>query len=334
MKPRSFALLSTPLLAALAALSPLSGQEPAPETPLVAVPGEPGFVLGYDQDRSQRMTVPVSIGDQGPYRFIVDTGAERTVIARELARDLRLGRGNTARVHSMSEVSDIQTVVIPALEVGGKRVRDIHAPALERRNLGAEGMLGVDSLQSQRVSFDFTRQEMTISPARRREEKWTDDADAIVVVARSRFGHLVLVDASVDGQKVWVIIDTGSEVTVGNSALRRKLERKGRMGATFPVTMLSVTGGRITADQTVVKRIRLGGMDINGMPVAFADVHPFRKLGLTDRPAILLGMDALELFDRVSVDFANRRVRMLAPPRSELPRETQVARAEGERPAG
>jgi predicted aspartyl protease len=313
MKPIPRLLIAVPLLAAL---SPLQGQETAPSD-------EAGLVLGYDQDRTQRMTVPVSIGGQGPYRFIVDTGAERTVIARELAQDLRLGRGVVARVHSMTEVSRIQTVLIPALEVAGKRVREIHAPALERRNLGAEGMLGVDSLQSQRVSFDFTRQEMTIAPSHRREEKWTDDA--IVVRARSRFGHLVLVDASVDGQKVWVVVDTGSQLTVANGVLRRKLERKRRLGATFPVTMVSVTGGRITADQTVVKRIRLGGIDINNMPVAFADVHPFKKLGLEKRPAILLGMDALQLFERVSVDFANRRVTLLAPPHAELREGTILA---------
>jgi hypothetical protein len=80
----------------------------------------------------------------------------------------------------------------------------------------------------------------------------------------------------------------------------------------------SVTGGQMLADQTVVKRIRLGGIDINDMPVAFADVHPFAKLGLSDRPAILLGMDALRLFDRVSVDFPNRRVRLLGGSRSQL----------------
>ena len=31
---------------------------------------------------------------------------------------------------------------------------------------------------------------------------------------------------------------------------------------------------------------------LTDMPIAFADVHPFKKLGLTDRPALLLGMDA------------------------------------------
>jgi predicted aspartyl protease len=300
-------------VAALAGVAPLSGQAPAP-TPPAAVESE--AVLGTGEDRWARMTVPVNIGTSGPYAFVVDTGAERTSIAEELARDLRLGLGSRARLHSMTEVSRIQTVVIPALEVGGRSVRDIHAPALQRRYIGAEGILGVDSLQSQRISFDFVRQQMTVTNSHRREEHWP--ADTIVVTARNRLGHLVMVDASVDGQKVWVILDTGAQTTVANNVLRRKLEQKGRLRPTVPIMLQSVTGGQMAADQTTVKRIRLGGIDINDMPVAFADVHPFNKLGLSKRPALLLGMDALRLFDRVSVDFPNRRVRLLGGSRSQL----------------
>ena len=300
--------------AALAGIAPLRGQAPAPAP---ATAGEDsGAVLGTEDDRWARMTVPVNIGTSGPFAFVVDTGAERTSIAEELARDLRLGLGRRARLHSMTEVSQIQTVLIPTLEVGGRSVRDIHAPALQRRNIGAEGILGVDSLQSQRVSFDFIRQQMTVTNSHRREEHWP--ADTIVVTARNRLGHLVMVDASVDGQKVWVILDTGAQTTVANNVLRRKLEQKGRLRATVPIMLLSVTGGQMQADQTTVRRIRLGGIDINDMPVAFADVHPFKKLGLSKKPALLLGMDALRLFDRVSVDFPNRRVRLLGGSRSQL----------------
>ncbi|HEX8308472.1 MAG TPA: retroviral-like aspartic protease family protein [Allosphingosinicella sp.] len=305
-------LLVPPVALALAGIAPLSGREPAPAPPAA----EEEAVLATDEDRWARMTVPVTIGESGPYAFVVDTGAERTSISQELARDLRLGLGNRARLHSMTEVSQIQTVLIPALEVGGRSVRDIHAPALQRRYIGAEGILGVDSLQSQRVSFDFARQQMTVTSSHRREESWP--SDTIVVTARSRLGHLVLVDASVDGQKVWVILDTGAQTTVANNALRRKLEEKGRLRATAPIMLQSVTGGQMPADQTVVKKIRLGGIDIKDMPVAFADVHPFAKLGLTKKPALLLGMDALRLFDRVSVDFPNRRVRLLGGSRSQI----------------
>jgi predicted aspartyl protease len=304
-------LVSAALLLGAAPSGPLPQPNPLQASDAAQMPAPDGDTIDLGKDGFQRMTVPVSIAGRGPYKFVVDTGAERTVIARQLADNLRLDPGGMARLYSMSEVSDIATVLIPSLEVGGKSYRDIKAPALDQRNLGAQGMLGVDALQAQRVSFDFTRQEMTVVSSRRQEEHW--DGDTIIVTARSRFGHLVLVDASVEGQKVWVIVDTGAQTSVGNSALRHALERHHKLPEPQPLTMVSVTGGHITADATVIKRIRLGDAYIQDMPIAFADVAPFRKLDLLNRPALLLGMDALKLFNRVSVDFANRRVRLLAP---------------------
>ena len=57
-----------------------------------------------------------------------------------------------------------------------------------------------------------------------------------------------------------------------------------------------------------MKELRLGGVLIKDVPMAFADVHPFKKLELSDRPAILLGMDVLRQFDRVAVDFPSKKV--------------------------
>ena len=308
--------------AALALSWPLHGQDvpPAPvpvQAPVTIVTPPPMLdqrsaeTLDYGLDASTRMTVPVNIGPHGPYNFIVDTGSERTVVSNELARALNLGPGPDVIVHSMTEVSRIQTVVVPRLRVGQRTMEDIEAPALLRRNLGAPGILGVDTLQTQRVVFDFGRQEMTIMPSRRAQPRWP--AGEIVITARSRFGRLMLIDAEVDGQRVYVIVDTGGQITVGNNALRRALARRNRLGPMAEVRVTSVTGGQFTADYTLARRIRIGGANIANLPIAFADVHPFSQLGLMDRPALLLGMDALQLFDRVSVDFANRRVRLLLP---------------------
>lgn len=315
---------SLPIIVSAAALLASASQAPAQDPAPGAQENVSSEQWNFERDKkTERMTVPVSIGGKGPYRFLVDTGAERTVISAELARELSLGAGATAKLHSMTEVGDVGTVVIPSLQVNKRTVKDINAPALSREDLGAEGMLGVDSLQSQRVLFDFKKQTMKISPSAREEESW--DGHTIIVKARSKFGHLILADARVDGQKVWVIVDTGSQVSIGNAALRRKLQGRKKLAATVPVELISVTGGRMMADYTKVSNLVVGGLTLTDMPLAFAEVHPFKKLGLTDRPALLLGMDALRVFDRVSVDFANRRVRFILPDQSSLGSSTRMA---------
>ena len=311
---------------AAAIAAPLFGQAEPAQTGSRLPDQQQAETIDYHTDMTTRMTVPVSIGGEGPYRFVVDTGAERTVISSELAQQLDLDPGRAVLVHSMTEVSRIPTVVLPGLQIGRRTVTGIEAPALAHRNLGAAGMLGVDSLQQQRVVFDFERGEMTIAPSRRAEQSWPEGS--IVVTGRRLYGRLVLVDAEVDRERVWVIIDTGSQVSVANSALRERLRRNRRLGPLYPIQLTSITGGTVQAEYGVTRLIRIGGVDIRDLPIAFADVHPFRQLHLTDRPALLLGMDALRLFDRVSVDFANRRVRVLLPEDSQLMPPTRMAAAE------
>jgi predicted aspartyl protease len=310
---------------------PPAAVAPAATTP-AALDQQQAETLGTGRDVDERMTVGVNISGQGPFPFIVDTGAERTVISSELAHSLALRPGRTATVHSMSEVSQIATVVIPVLQVGNRTTDQIHAPALSRANLGASGILGVDTLQRQRVTFDFRRRQMTVTPSRGPEEHWPD-ADTVVVTGRSLYGRLVLVDAAVEGQRGWVIIDTGSAVSVGNMALRTALARRNRLREIAPIHMMSITGGVVAAEYGFARLIRVGGLDINNLPIAFADVHPFRQLGLMNRPALLLGMDALQLFSRVSVDFPNRRVRVLIDDGAMLDSPPRIAEVGGRRRA-
>jgi predicted aspartyl protease len=261
-------------------------------------------------DATDRMTVGVNIDGRGPFPFVVDTGAERTVISTELAAQLRLAAASAARLLSLSEESTVPAVLIPRLAVSDTVIESINAPALSRDHLGAVGILGIDTLQKQRVVFDFKRGRMTVSPAAEREEYGY--GEEIVVRARSRFGRLVLADATAEGQKVHVIIDSGAQLSIGNPALLTQLAKRSKRGPTL-IEVTSVTGGTLTAKVALLRQVRIGGIHLEHMPIAITDSGVFHKLGLEKRPALLLGMDVLRSFDRVSIDFANRKVRFLLP---------------------
>jgi predicted aspartyl protease len=305
------AMLRLMMIAALAGTAGGAAQPDAAAEP------PPTETIDYSEDVIRRMTVPVSVGGQGPFNFIVDTGAERTVISRELAATLRLPAGRDIWLTSLTDSRQVPTVIIPELGVGRRTVGAIRAPALAQRNLGAQGMLGIDSLQNQRVVIDFDRRELRLTPSRVQAEVWP--ADTIVVQARTRLGRMVLTDALVDGQRVAAIIDTGSAVTIGNLALRNRLLGQRRIDPNRMIELTSVTGDRVTVNYTLTRRIRLGEARVHDLPIAFADLEMFRQLELTRRPALIIGMDVLQLFDRVSIDFATRRLRLLPGPRSQAP---------------
>jgi hypothetical protein len=47
------------------------------------------------------------------------------------------------------------------------------------------------------------------------------------------------------------------------------------------------------------------------MAIAYTDLYVFDQFGLHDKPAMLLGMNLLRRFARVSADFPAREVRFL-----------------------
>ena len=297
---------------------PLTGQTAPsgePVTPPVSTPVLPSVPAAITTDMGMdmiddRMTVPVMIGGAGPFAFIIDTGAERTVIARELAATLGLTRGRNVRVTAMTGTSNVSTVMIPSLNISAIASAPIQAPALEQVNLGAQGLLGIDTLQGHALTIDFETNRMTLTPSTSKKRRGGDHSDDIVVRAKSYLGQLIVTDAHYRNRRIRVVLDTGSVVSMGNAALRKRIKQQ---GGSQKITLKSVTGDVLLADYTQVERVEVGGVGFENLPVAFGDAAVFRRFGLDDKPALLLGMDALKLFRRVEIDFANREVRFSKP---------------------
>ena len=257
------------------------------------------------QDKALRMTIPVMVNGHGPYSFVVDTGADRSVISRELADTLKLPGGQPLLMHNTGGVERVPSVDIESLGFGHHEIHAVAAPVLSAANIGADGMLGLDSLRDQHVVMDFHQKVFFTGPSR----ETTDEIGpfSIVVEGRRLFGQLVLVDAESRGSPIFVILDTGAQNTVGNPALQRLMERHDATPVHGHATdVISVTGSLTPAEMNQMPSIRLGGIEIQNVPIAYASLHTLSEFGLDDRPAMLLGMDVLRHFHRVAVDFRRR----------------------------
>ncbi len=266
-------------------------------------------------DGAARVTVPVSIAGKGPFPFIVDTASERTVIASELAAALRLEKGRRVQVHTVSGPVTSETILLPKFEIDGRALAPKAAPHFAERNIGGMGIIGLDVLKSQRIVLDFRRATMAMNAAPSPASDW--EGESILVTARSRLGQLVLTNAGLGPKDdtVRVVIDTGAQFSIGNEALRRSVMRERGLGQRQKMDLISVTGEKMEADYIAVRRLRIGGMIVSQLPIAFADVHPFRRFGLMRERALLLGMDVLRRFDQIGLNFTNRTVRFFWSPR-------------------
>lgn len=264
---------------------------------------------------SDRMTVGVTIAGAGPYPFIVDTAAERSVISRELAQELRLQPGGRLNLLSMTDRREVSTVHMPDVSFLPGQTRSLQAFALRGEHVGAAGVLGIDALRGQRVVLDFEAGTLSVGPAQRRSERF--GPNDIVVRAQRKYGQLVLVDVQIDGVPVDVIVDSGTQVSVGNEALRRIIGA--RQDNIKKIALLSITGETLNAEYTTADRLIIGNAVVRNMPVAFANARFFTRMKLTRQPALLLGMDALQMFSRVTVDFPNRRATFVLPENFQRP---------------
>jgi hypothetical protein len=265
--------------------------------------------IAIAQDRLERMTVLVRIDKGGPYEFIIDTASQRTILSTEIAGALALDIEDEVTIVALAGSTVVQTVFVPSLTLGKRSYESLISPTFRAANIGADGVLGLDSLQGQRILFDFVARHISVEdtsePLKSRSRR------EIVVTARRRSGQLIFTNATIAGVQTSVIIDTGGQLSIGNKALQRRLRLKS--SAMAQTSLVDITGRSVKADYGVAEELLIGRARFGIIPIAFADIAPFKALKLDKKPALFLGMDALRKFDRVAIDFANRKIYFLIP---------------------
>jgi hypothetical protein len=287
---------------------------PAPNTPPDVPPlppavFDPALDIGGQDLKARkvetRLTVQVLVNGQGPYNFIVDSGADTSVVGLRIARGLQLPLGTPAILNSMTARNVVDRVKVAELTLGPTTVRNLQLPALRESDVGGDGMIGIDALVEQRLLMDFDKRLIKVEDARVPVRTLPGE---IVVIGRRYRGQLILTHVKAAGLPLEAVIDTGTQITIGNLALRDKLIRKKR-GKFMTVPVTGVTGETMTMEIAQISQLELGSVVLRDVPMAFADVPPFKMFGLSNGPALLLGTDLLESFRKVSLDFRARKVR-------------------------
>jgi predicted aspartyl protease len=282
---------------------------PSTISPLPPAVIDPTLAIGgmdlKARETETRLSVDVRIDGRGPYHFVVDSGADTSVIGLQIVKSLQLPLGSPVILNGMTGSEEVDRVKVDALTLGPSTVRNVELPVLRETDVGGDGLIGIDALAEQRLMLDFEKRLIKVEGARK---PWKNEPGDIVIVARRRRGQLILTQVRAAGLPVLAVIDTGAEVTIGNTALRDRLLRKHRQKL-WTADMIGVTGVHVQMLMAVIDELRVGPVTLEDVPIAFADVPPFGLFGLSDEPALLLGTDVLQTFRRVSLDFRARKVR-------------------------
>lgn len=273
--------------------SPLQGADPVANAQTIKL----------DPDAYERLTVAITIEGKGPFDFLIDTGAQATVLSRELADQLQLTDRLPATLVGLISRMPTETVAVDGLMLGRHNFNVPNAPLVDAEHLGIgiDGILGLDGLQQRRVLIDFIRRKIEVADA---DELGGNRGYEIVVKAHRRLGQLIITDAMVDGVRTVVLVDTGAQGSVINQALVDRLRSRSRE----TTRLTDVNGTQIEGPIHVLRTFSVDKMTINGIAAFVADSPALKALGLDDKPAMILGMRELKLFRRVAIDFETRRI--------------------------
>jgi predicted aspartyl protease len=273
-------------------------QEPLPQ--IVVQAPEPRFVAPTRLDRIGRIWAPVLIDGKGPYRLVLDTGATRSAITAQAAESLGIppAQDGSKRVTGFTGSAVVPSIHVSRLDVGDLSIGPVDMPVLADVFGGAEGVLGVEGLTDKRIYADFTRDELVIS----RSHGEQAGRHLKVVPLRLVRGGLLVADVRVGRVRAKAIIDTGSQGSVGNLALRDALMRRPPPDAVHE-QITGVTLDVQRGESFLTPDIDFGELMIRGLRVTFGDMYLFQHWKLTDAPTLTLGMDLLGSFDILVIDY-------------------------------
>lgn len=237
--------------------------------------------------RGSDIIVPVTIGSEGPFRFLLDTGASRSIVSRRLLGPHPVEVARTTMVtpsgHSTRPVSHV------ALGLGHRAATPVAATVvtdaeLKRSGGHIDGIIGQDVLSHLVYTIDYTRKEIRWdweidAPPEARLPLRLEDGRALVIVAPN--------DGS--GPPLRLIPDTGSD---GLVLFRR---RGGLLPLVTPlqVGLLRTLGGSQMVRRVLVDRLPLGNLVLRDHPGVLLDVED-------DQLILADGLLALHQFSRVT----------------------------------
>ncbi|HEY3731718.1 MAG TPA: retropepsin-like aspartic protease [Steroidobacteraceae bacterium] len=283
-------------------------------TEVVVKAAEPRYVAPTLRDRIGRIWAPVYINDLGPFRLVLDSGANHSGINAQVAQALGLTPDASQKMllRGVTGSATVATVRVNSILIGDLALGPSQLPILTDPLGGADGILGTEQMAGRRIRVDFRHDRITIT----RSHNERADGDFRTIPFQLMRGNLLAVDASLGGVHTMAIIDTGGEATIGNLALRQALERHASRLVTRPDTITGVTtdvqaGDEARAPPLVIPALEPhGAVEIRYTDVTFGDMHIFDHWHLTGQPTMLIGMDALGLLDTLIIDYRRQELQI------------------------
>ena len=247
-----------------------------------------------------RPAVEVMVSGQGPFLFLVDTGAGGPPARADVSLVKRLGlvkRGEASSSDGGASSVAIDKVTLPDVKLGGFTAANVAALS---RDYGStpylpklDGILGPAFFEGRLLTIDYSRGTLTIGDGE------LPPADGHNILGFELFEGNMWIPVSLGGQSAKAVLDTGNIRALDMPSDAVKLQRM----ASFPRlagNSVGISGSSQIREVILAAPLQIAGHSIERPAVTFSeDFHEWN-----------IGSALLQDFV-VTIDQKNRRLRLL-----------------------
>lgn len=279
----------------------------------MAAPSAVSKVSALTRDTRGRPTIDAEINGKGPFRMVVDTAAQTSLVTPMLVDDLGLPAIGEMGIGGVAGQQQARLYGVDRFKTSLFDVADVGMLALPNATVTeARGIVGMEMFTQDRVVFDNAANRLTIEPS-------GEPAEGFIAVAgrRSESG-LLEVPVEIDGVTFNALVDTGASVSVASGGALSALgwaETDPRLAPAGAIRGATQHG--TTVLKGVVGHLKVGPANLRDVPLIF--VAGETGADHNGAPSLILGSDLLNNLDAFALDFPKAEFSIRIPDR---PRQT------------
>jgi len=257
-------------------------------------------------DEYGRFNITVFINGEGPFPFLVDTGAAMSCVSPSLAERLKLSRIPGVKLHVQGTSGTQNGTMYLATSYKSDAFDKHLEPLVGLLSVSAvkDGVVGMNAFASRRVELNFADRRLIVT------ESGTPAPNFSPIPAELK-GTDVMVDVVIDGVRARAVVDTGARHTIANTALRDRLGLKADDPRLTPAEpSQGATEQHLPASAASFHKLRFGTAEFDSPRLTFSELDLFVRRGLQNTPAVLLGMDLLGKLKAIAVDYPRSEVQV------------------------
>lgn len=280
------------------------------------------LLAGFPAFASERQVFPFEINDQDHMMVTVSVNDNTATAVIDTAATFPMIDGRTARIAGIPPLGD-NPPMVNVLGITGAEVYPV--VRLERLMVGnvlktdlpvalnagfdvpgAHSILPASAFEGDVIDFDFQNQRVMVYNGR-------PDRSAYLVPSVQKIEEvdgLFFAEVKINGRKGRALIDTGSSVTYINSRFAEISGTKANVEKTE--ALQGATGGNLSLRVASARVMTIGEFRVEKADILVTNPPMFDYLGLSEEPAMVLGLDLLSAF-RMQIDRRRHRLILSLP---------------------